>query len=225
MSPVRLISTRTKYPHEGKVRPLYHGVAECATTIDMSLLSWYNVPADEGAVAGWLRLSRGTSRLPVPEGAQSPHETASGGRPAKAAPDHNRNRKDSRRRQGAGKGRTGGARAHQRPRRRGRLGECATGSKVSGPGHAARAAGSVSPQRRRQGRATPGKPGAAAPHGGETDDGRPSGRQNREYDLIGLDADVAELADATDLGSVTLRGVEVQILSSAPLSFDCGPVA
>jgi hypothetical protein len=28
-------------------------------------------------------------------------------------------------------------------------------------------------------------------------------------------ADVAELADATDLGSVTLRGVEVQILSSA----------
>jgi hypothetical protein len=36
----------------------------------------------------------------------------------------------------------------------------------------------------------------------------------------GSDADVAELADATDLGSVTLRGVEVQILSSAPLIFD-----
>ena len=30
-----------------------------------------------------------------------------------------------------------------------------------------------------------------------------------------MDADVAELADATDLGSVALRGVEVQILSSA----------
>jgi hypothetical protein len=30
-----------------------------------------------------------------------------------------------------------------------------------------------------------------------------------------VNADVAELADATDLGSVTLRGVEVQILSSA----------
>ena len=30
-----------------------------------------------------------------------------------------------------------------------------------------------------------------------------------------MDADVAELADATDLGSVTPRGVEVQILSSA----------
>lgn len=41
--------------------------------------------------------------------------------------------------------------------------------------------------------------------------------QNREYDPIwtGEAADVAELADATDLGSVTLRGVEVQILSSA----------
>ena len=35
-------------------------------------------------------------------------------------------------------------------------------------------------------------------------------------------ADVAELADATDLGSVTLRGVEVQILSSAQ---EYGPVA
>ncbi len=30
-----------------------------------------------------------------------------------------------------------------------------------------------------------------------------------------VDADVAELADATDLGSVALWGVEVQILSSA----------
>jgi hypothetical protein len=42
-------------------------------------------------------------------------------------------------------------------------------------------------------------------------------QQNREYDPIctGEAADVAELADATDLGSVTLRGVEVQILSSA----------
>ncbi len=42
-----------------------------------------------------------------------------------------------------------------------------------------------------------------------------------------MDADVAELADATDLGSVALRGVEVQILSSAPFdpdsrSLDCG---
>ena len=35
-----------------------------------------------------------------------------------------------------------------------------------------------------------------------------------------MHADVAELADATDLGSVTLRGVEVQILSSAHLILD-----
>ena len=34
-----------------------------------------------------------------------------------------------------------------------------------------------------------------------------------------MNADVAELADATDLGSVTLRGVEVQILSSALVRF------
>ena len=190
--------------------------------IDTRPLSWYNLLADEGAVAGWLRPSRGTSRLPVPEGAQSPHETASGGRPARAAPDYNRNRKDSRRRSGAGKGRTGGVRAHQRTRRRGRLGERATGSKVSGPGCAARAAGSVSPQRRRQSWVTPGKPGAAA-----SDEGVRQMTAGLRADRIGsmispgLDADVAELADATDLGSVTLRGVEVQILSSALY----GPVA
>ena len=57
------------------------------------------------------------------------------------------------------------------------------------------------------------------------------GGQNRGYDPIlspvlptlcsgvwetgRVNADVAELADATDLGSVALRGVEVQILSSA----------
>lgn len=35
-----------------------------------------------------------------------------------------------------------------------------------------------------------------------------------------MHADVAEMADATDLGSVTLRGVEVQILSSAHLILD-----
>ena len=189
--------------------------------IDTGLLSWYNLSADEGAVAGWLRPSRGTSRLPAPEGAQSPHETVSGGRPARAAPDYNRNRKDSRRRSGAGKGRTGGVRAHQRTRRRGRLGERATGSKVSGPGCAVRAAGSVSPQRRRQGRVAPGKPGAAAPDEGVRQ--MTAGlRADRIGSMIssGSDADVAELADATDLGSVTLRGVEVQILSSAPLIFD-----
>ena len=63
---------------------------------------------------------------------------------------------------------------------------------------------------------------------GETDDGMAGSgedlrmltapaRQNRGYDPVwtGGAADVAELADATDLGSVTLRGVEVQILSSA----------
>ncbi len=184
--------------------------------VDTGLVSWYNLRADEGAVAGWLRPSRGTSRLPVPEGAQSPHETASGGGPARAAPDYNRNRKDSRRRSGAGKGRTGGVRAHQRPRRHGRLGECATGSKVSGPGCAAQAAGSVSPQRRRQGRVAPGKPGAATPDEGARQ--MTAGlRADRIGSMIssGSDADVAELADATDLGSVTLRGVEVQILSSA----------
>ena len=37
-----------------------------------------------------------------------------------------------------------------------------------------------------------------------------------------MDADVAELADATDLGSVTFRGVEVQILSSALPNLDRG---
>ena len=43
--------------------------------------------------------------------------------------------------------------------------------------------------------------------GGMTPPDDPAPRRRR--------ADVAELADATDLGSVALRGVEVQILSSA----------
>lgn len=85
---------------------------------------------------------------------------------------------------------------------------------------------SVSSQRRRSSRVTPGQPGAAILWD-ETDDGTAGSEdlrmlaalapQNREYDPIwtGEAADVAELADATDLGSVTLRGVEVQILSSA----------
>lgn len=39
-----------------------------------------------------------------------------------------------------------------------------------------------------------------------------------------MDADVAELADATDLGSVARWGVEVQVLSSAHLTGDiAGP--
>ena len=64
----------------------------------------------------------------------------------KPRPDYNRNRKHSRRRPvGAGKGRTGGVRAHQRPWQHDRLGERATGSKASGPSPTA---GSVSSQRR-----------------------------------------------------------------------------
>jgi hypothetical protein len=55
----------------------------------------------------------------------------------KPRPDYNRNRKYSRRcLLGAGKGRTGGVRAHQRSWQHGRLGERATGSKASGPGSA-----------------------------------------------------------------------------------------
>ncbi len=36
-------------------------------------------------------------------------------------------------------------------------------------------------------------------------------------------ADVAEMADATDLGSVDRKVVEVRVLSSAPRSPDAGP--
>lgn len=88
-------------------------------------------------------LARGTSRLPAPSPREA-RETGQG-RPTKPQvgagrreprPDHNRNRKDSRLSppRGTGQGRTGGARAHQRPWRHDRLGECATGSKASGPG-------------------------------------------------------------------------------------------
>lgn len=48
--------------------------------------------------------------------------------------------------------------------------------------------------------------------------------QNRGYhpgqtERLCAHADVAELADATDLGSVALRGVEVRVLSSAHNTF------
>ena len=100
-------------------------------------------------------------------------------------PDYNRNRKDSRRsrQRGASKGRNGGVRAHQRPRRRGRLGERATGSKASGPGPAR---DSVSSQRRRSSRVTPGQPGAAIPWD-EIDDGRAAGGEDlRMLTVLGL---------------------------------------
>jgi hypothetical protein len=98
---------------------------------------------------------------------------------------------------------------------------------VSGPGPALR--DSVSPQRRRQGRVTPGKPGAASPSVGlrqmtvrpvQTTGRTESGVRSRPP--CPYRADVAELADATDLGSVALRGVEVQILSSALAILDLG---
>ena len=64
-------------------------------------------------------------------------------------------------------------------------------------------------------------------------------RQNREYQFASnlqdlqqsaiLDvqfADVAELADAIDLGSIACKGVEVRVLSSAPdRDSQRGPVA
>ncbi len=168
--------------------------------------------------------ARGTSRLPAPSPREA-RETGQG-RPTKPQvgagrreprPDHNRNRKHSRLRlqRGTGQGRTGGARAHQRPRRRDRLGECATGSKASGPGSER-------------------KPGIRSRRSSDDDAGsHPAGQElppcrvrqmtagfaHRIGSMIPFvqvfDADVAELADATDLGSVALRGVEVQILSSA----------
>jgi hypothetical protein len=151
-------------------------------------VSWYN----RGGQMGEPSLGSRSCSEELPD-SQSGRK-AGRGRPTKQQvgagrreprPDYNRNRKDSRRsrQRGAGKGRNGGVRAHQRPRRRGRLGERATGSKASGPGPAR---DSVSSQRRRSSRVTPGQPGAAIPWD-EIDDGRAAGGEDlRMLTVLGL---------------------------------------
>jgi hypothetical protein len=158
----------------GLCRELLSVASSKQAKLESLQISWYNVLGQMGEPSlGSEVLLRGTSRLP------GPPEKAGRGRPTKQQvgagrreprPDYNRNRKDSRRPPvwGMGKGRTGGVRAHQRPWRRGRLGERATGSKASGPGPAR---DSVSSQQRRSSRVTPGQPGAAIQED-ETDDGR-----------------------------------------------------
>ncbi len=115
------------------------------SVFDSSRVSWYNLQLGRWVSRRWAASSSNVvccleelpdsqSRSGAGQGRPTKQQVGAGRREPR--PDYNRNRKHSRQRSlwSAGKGRTGGVRAHQRSWRHGRLGERATGSKASGPG-------------------------------------------------------------------------------------------